>query len=202
MAFIISADDIKITLAGYQPKAAEKFHVASAKQADHIYVEAIKTRVEPTVILMSGGSASGKSEYVSAYLKNESAIVFDGTLPTLLGATIKIQRAKKANKVIEIHAVLPKSLVVAFAAFLNRDRKFPAEHFFRTHCGARRTLLEITHALPTVMIKIVVSDVDFVSAGATMTFRALSFRNRLDLIEFLERSQYTEEAMKALVFQS
>lgn len=193
MAYVISPDEVKKTLAGYQPEAAEEFHTASAKQADQLYVQALKTRPEATVILMSGGSASGKSEYVSGYLADEPAIVFDGTLPTLRGAEIKIERAHKAHKQVEIHAIFPENFLVAFVAFLNRDRKFPVEHFYRTHSSARHTLLHIARTRSEITIKIFVSKVAFVGKDSTMSFRALTFSNHQDLVEFLEGNQYTEE---------
>jgi hypothetical protein len=98
MAYIISADDIKETLPGYTPDRAEAFHITSAKMADKAYAKALKERPEDRVILMSGGTASGKSEYVSAYLVNNEAIILDGTLPSLEGASIKIRSARKAGK--------------------------------------------------------------------------------------------------------
>ena len=193
MAYVISPNEIKKTLTGYTPEAAEDFQTESAKQADHLYGQALKTRAESTVILMSGGSASGKSEYVSAYLVDEPAIVFDGTLPTLHGAEVKIARAKKAHKTVAIHAILPENFLVAFVAFLNRDRKFPVEHFYRTHSSARHTLLELARTMPDIAIKIFMSKVDFVGKGSTMSFRELTFSKHQDLVEFLEGNLYTEE---------
>ena len=196
MAYVISPDEIKKTLAGYKPESAENFQTESAKQADRLYAQALKARTESKVILMSGGAASGKSEYVSAYLKDEPVIVFDGTLPTPRGAEIKITRARKAHKQVEIHAILPENFLVAFVAFLNRDRKFPVEHFYRTHSSARSTLLYTARTMPEITIKIFVSKVDFVGEGSTMSFRELTFSKHQNLIEFLEGNQYTEEEIK------
>jgi len=81
MAFIISADDIKKTLLGYVPEKSEFFHRESAKLADVQFAAALKDRPEKTVVLMAGGTASGKTEYVSAYLQKRRVIIFDGTLP-------------------------------------------------------------------------------------------------------------------------
>jgi hypothetical protein len=65
---LISADDLKKTLPGYSPEKSEQFHSESAHLADKQFEQALKSRPEKTVILMAGGTASGKSEYVSAYL--------------------------------------------------------------------------------------------------------------------------------------
>jgi len=204
MTYIIAADELKKTLPGYDPEKSGAFHRESAKLADVQYAAALKERNEPTVILMAGGTASGKSEYVSVYLQNSPAIVLDGTLPTFQGAKIKITKALKAKKLVEVHCVLPESLVVAFVVFLNRDRKFATEHFFRTHSSARKTLLEVARAFPDVKIKIIVSDVDYVDFGAggsTMSFQELFFSDQAALIEFLQTAQYTEVSIKEIVFK-
>jgi hypothetical protein len=193
MAFVIAADEIKKTLPGYTPDQAEGFHEISAKLADKAYMQALKERPENTVILMSGGAASGKSEYVSVYLEGSQSIVLDGTLPTLEGARIKIRNAHKANKPLEVHAVLPSNLSVAFVAFLNRDRKFPVEHFYRTHSSSRKTLLEIAEEFPDVPITIVVSD-GYPASG--MTFTKQEFVDRQQLIDFVKSRQYTEEEIR------
>jgi hypothetical protein len=196
MAFIIAADEIKKTLPGDTPDQAEGFHETSAKLADKAYMQALKERSENTVILMSGGAASGKSEYVSVYLESSQSIVLDGTLPTLEGARIKIRNARKANKSVEVHAVLPSSLSVAFIAFLNRDRKFPVEHFYRTHSSSRETLLEIAEEFPDTQMTIVVSNGDPASG---MTFTKQEFTDRQQLIDFVKSRQYTEEEIRNLI---
>ncbi len=202
MAYIISADEIKKTLPGYHPKRSEDFHRESAKQADKQFEVALKTRPEKAVVLMAGGTASGKSEYVSAYLKTRKLMILDGTLPTFEGAHIKLRKAQKAGKRAEVHLVIPASLLVAFIAFLNRDRKFSLSHFYRTHSSSRRTILDVAKAHQDIPIKIYVSDVDFVGSGSTMSFQELLFSNRDELVEFLEQNQYTEEAVMKEVFNT
>ena len=189
MAYIIAADEIKKLLPGYTPENAESFHVVSAKLADKAYASALKERPEKAVILMSGGAASGKSEYVSVYLDQKEAIVLDGTLPSLEGASIKIRNAFKAGKNVEVCCVMPSSLLVAFVAFLNRDRKFPVEHFYRTHSSSRKTLLEVAEEFVDVQIRIIISNGDEISG---MTFTEKQFTNRQQMIEFVKNEQYTE----------
>lgn len=146
---------------------------------------------------MCGGSASGKSEYVSAYLEDKSVIILDGTLPSFKGAKIKIRNALKAGKKIEVHCVLPESLLIAFIAFLNRDRKFPVEHFYRTHSSARETVLEVAKTFPDVTIKLIVSHG---AEGAGMSFTEKQFENRDALIEFLGAQQYTEKEIRNKIY--
>lgn len=196
VAYIISADDIKKDLPGYDPVHSEKMHSESARLADKAYTEALKNRPEDTVILMSGGSASGKTEYVSTYLSRRKAIIFDGTMPTFEGAKIKISKALKCKKKVEVHAVLPENLLTAFIAFLNRDRKFPPEHFYRTHSESRKTLLEIAKNLPDIPIVIIMSLYLHKKSSSKMSFGALRGSNREALVEFLEKNQYTEEQIK------
>jgi hypothetical protein len=198
MAHIINADDLKETLPGYDPARSELFHRESAKLADVSYAKAVKERSEPLVILLAGGTASGKSEYVSVYLQKIEAIVFDGTLPSFTGAEIKIKKALKTKKRIAIHCVLPESFFIAFTAFLNRDRTFPNEHFYRTHSATRKTILSIAERFPDITIKIIMSNV----SNSIMTFRELRFSTRGKLIEFLQHEQYTEDSIKQQVTQS
>jgi len=202
MAYIISADEIKKTLPHYDPAHSEDVHPASAKLADAMYVEALKERPEKKVILMAGGTASGKSEYVAAYLETEDVIVFDGTLPTLQGATIKIKKAQKAGKKVEVHLVLPTYLTVAFIVFLNRERKLAEEHFFRTHAKSRKTVLEIAKTLPDIEIEIIESDVSFVNffkRWGSMNFRRIKFDSKTQLIDFLRQNQYSETQIKETI---
>jgi hypothetical protein len=199
MAYIISADELKKTLPGYSPNKSEAYHRESAKLADKQYAKAVKERSEPLVILMAGGTASGKSEYVSAYLENEDAIVLDGTLPSFDGANIKT--ALKTHKRVAIHCVLPESLPIAFVAFLNRDRKFGDEHFFRTHSATRKTILMVAEAFPDIPITIIMSSVYYVNDNALMNFRVIDFTNRAAQIEFLQGEQYTEDSIKQAVFK-
>ncbi len=202
MAFTISADEIKKTLPGYDPERSETFHRESARLADKQFEQALKARAEKTVVLMAGGTASGKSEYVSVYLQPRKVIILDGTLPSSEGAHIKIRKAQKAGKQVEVHLVIPVSLLVAFIAFLNRDRKFSLSHFYRTHSSSRKTVLEVAKAHTDIPIKIYISDVDFIGTDSTMSFQELHFSNRDELVEFLGQNQYTEEAIIKEVFNT
>ncbi len=196
MPLIISADDIKKSLPGYDPDHSDVLHRESAKLADKFYADALKNRPENTVILMAGGTASGKSEYVSEYLKRRKAIIFDGTLPTYKGAKIKIRNALKCNKLVEVHAVLPESLLTAFVAFLNRDRKFPSEHFYRTHSESRKVLLQVARNYPDVQMVIIKSRYLATGGDHKMEFKTLEDVDSKGLIEFLETNQYTEEQIR------
>jgi hypothetical protein len=200
MSYIIAADELKKSLPGYSPDKSEDYHSESAKLADIMYSTALKERKESKVILMSGGTASGKSEYVSEYLKDDNAIIVDGTLPTLNGAKIKIKAAQKAKKTAEIRLVLPESLLVAFVAFLNRDRKFGNDHFFRTHSSSRKTVLEIAQNFPDIPIKIFYSKVEYEKGESKMSFREVIFSDHSSLVEFLVKQQYNEEDIKQEVF--
>jgi hypothetical protein len=200
MPYIISADELKKALPGYTPDKAEIFHRESAKLADKQYEQAMK-RSEPLVILIAGGAASGKSEYVSVYLQNENAIIVDGTLPTLAGAKIKIKKAIKAQKRVAVHCVLPENFLVAYVAFLNRDRKFGDEHFFRTHSATRATVLAIARQFPDISITIIVSSIHYEKGNANMSFRELSLSGHSALVEFLRKEQYSEGNIKEAVFK-
>jgi hypothetical protein len=199
MPFIISADELKKTLPGYEPGRSNEFHRDSARLADKAYMSALKTRVETSVILLSGGAASGKTEYLSVYLEKEKAIILDGTLPSFEGARIKIRNAKKYNKPVSITAVMPEDLRIAFSAFLGRERKFPPEHFFRTHSASRKALLEIAENFPELDITIIDSGYN---TDSSMTFTEIVFDERKALLELLRSRQYTEEEIRNKIFHA
>ena len=198
MSFIIAADEIKKTLPGYSPAASESFHTQSAKLADIAYEQAMKSRPEQVVVLMCGGTASGKSEYISVYLEQKPYIVFDGTLPSFEGARIKIRKAQKAGKKVEIHAVMPEDFTIAYIAFLNRERKFSEEHFFRTHSQSRQTLLALAKEFVDLPIRVVFSEYAM-SDTTTLRFTNIVFSDRARMIEFLELTAYTESYIRKKV---
>ncbi len=184
---MISADDIKKDLPGYSPERSEEFHSESAKLADRKLYETIKSSEFEKVILLSGGPASGKTEYFSEYLKDKDSIVLDGVLPTEEGAKIKIERIRKAKKKIEIHAVWPEDFKQAFVAFLNRDRKFSDKYFYQKHSTARATLLWIAENFLDVDIKLIKN----AYLGGDLSFTELKFGTRNDLVAYLRENQYT-----------
>ena len=194
-SILISADDIKGELSGYSPERAEEFHSQSAKIADKRFVKIIKTNPNEPVILMSGGPASGKTEYVSEYLMDRGCIIFDGILPTNKGADIKLGHIKKTGKKIEVHIVWPEDLRQAYVAFLHRDRKFSDTHFYEKHSSARATALYIAKNYPEVEIKL------FKNAyiKGDLSFTELQFAVRSDLIAYLEENQYTKDDIIKLV---
>lgn len=145
---VISPDKIKKTLKGYKPQRAERFHVESARLADKEFEKALREVSARKVILMSGGSASGKTEF------------------------------------------LPDDLKRAFLAFLNRDRKFREMHFYRTHSCSRRTLLWIAENYPEIEIKIFKSSY---LKQKDIYFYEYKCINHRTLVEFLKKSQYTED---------
>lgn len=193
---VISADEIKKTLNGYNPKKSEKYHTESAKLADNEFYRKIKENPHKEVILMCGGSASGKTEYLTSYLKDFKGITLDTTLSTKEGARIKIEKILRQNKTPIIVAVLPDNLKRSFLAFLFRDRKYPDKYFFETHSGARQTLLWIAQKHPDIEIVYIRSDY---KNKKKMIFKNLSYQNKQKEIEFLETIQYTTSYIKQLV---
>lgn len=197
MAIIISADEIKKRMDGYDPKDAERFHRQSARQADKEFERALKSKKEyKKVILMNGGTASGKTEFLSEYLYDKDTIIFDGTLSGEEGARIKIRKIIKAKKIPVIYSIIPDDLSRAFIAFLHRDRQFKDTHFYRTHTGSRRTLLWVAKNCPQVKIKIYESSY---SEKHDMIFKEIIFDNKKQEIEFLERSQYNEDDIVKII---
>lgn len=159
---VISIDEEKEFLPGYLPEKADDFHIESAKTANKKFDSELKKIKNKKVILMCGGSASGKTEFVEKFCpifdekKNENleGLIFDSTLATELGAKIKIEKIIKSKNIPVICFVLPQNLRRCFKAFQNRERKVPKNRFFETHNGSRKTALWIVKNYPEVEILI------------------------------------------------
>ena len=91
---IIEIDAYKKKIPGYDPNKPDVWHRESAKLADLDFRKALKNPRYKRVILMCGGSASGKSEFVSSNLKGKKAIVYDGTLSSIEGVKVKIRNIR------------------------------------------------------------------------------------------------------------
>jgi hypothetical protein len=191
-AIIISSDDLKKTIPDYLPSKASEFHELSARMADKQFKNMLVETSRPKVILMNGGSASGKTEFMVSHLSNKNAIIVDTTLPSIEGARIKIEKSMKYNKIVELYSVMPDNLARAFTVFLHRDRIFPATHFYRTHSNSRMTLLWIARNYPHIKINIIESQF---SEGMDMIFSVIKFKNRNGLIKYLEDIQLSEDAI-------
>lgn len=195
MALIISADEIKKKLPYYSPAKAEAFHRQSAKLADKDFEIALKKHPQKEVILLCGGTASGKTEFLVTQLHRKQCIILDATLSTEEGARIKLKKIIKAKKKPIIYAVIPDDLKRAFIAFLNRDRKFSDTHFYKTHSGSRKTLLWIASNYPKVKINIVESSY----TKDQLQFAKIEFNSRKQLIHYLINLQLTESDIITLI---
>ena len=185
---IISADEIKKNIEGYHPAEAERFHAESAKIADKDLAEALKNPTYSRVVLLCGGSASGKTEYLSEYLIDTGDIIVDGILPTIEGVRVKIRNITRSGKKVSVHIVIPDDLSRAFLAFLHRDRKFSDEHFYKKHSSSRDTALYVAITYPYVDIRIFKSSYE----QNTIYFTELVFEDRIKLIEYLKENQLSE----------
>lgn len=189
MVIIISADEIKKTLPNYDPEKSEQFHTESARMADRDFDKAIKSSPYKSVVLLSGGTASGKTEFLVTQLTRKRCVVLDATLTTEKGAGIKIKKIKNLGKCPIIYSIIPDDLNRAFIAFLNRDRKFSDEHFYRTHSGARSTLLWIAQEHSDVEINIIESSY---TEDQTLQFAKIEFDSKKQMIEYLTSKQVSE----------
>lgn len=190
MAIIISADEIKKELLNYSPDKAEEFHRESVRQADKLFTKALKESSHKEVILLSGGTASGKTEFLATQLLNKECIIMDATLSTEEFAKNKIRQIIKAKKAPIIYTVIPDDLRRSFIAFLNRDRKFSDTHFYRTHSGSRKILLWIAENYSDIEINIVISSY---STQDRLQFSPRTFDNRKKLLDYLISKQVNED---------
>lgn len=196
MPLIISADEIKKKLPDYSPEKAESFHRESAKLADKNFEKALKENLFKEVILLCGGTASGKTEFLVTQLNRKRCVILDATLSTKEGAEIKLKKILKANKKAVIYAVIPDDLKRAFIAFLNRDRRFSDTHFYKTHSGSRKTLLWI--ALNYLKVKINIVESSY-TESQILQFAKIKFDNRKQLIDYLTGLQLTESDIISII---
>ncbi|MDO8650029.1 MAG: hypothetical protein Q7K33_01840 [Candidatus Berkelbacteria bacterium] len=194
-AIIISADDIKKSLDDYDPNKSHLVHRQSTQLADKLFAKTVKSSEYDTIVLISGGSASGKTEFVSEYLADQQSIIFDGTLPSFEGARIKADLARRYHKRVLIKAIWPRDIKIAFAAFLERERKYPDEFFYKTHSSSRKALLEIAQSSLNIPIDVY----ENVFTGKTLAFEQILFEDNKKFIDFIESHQYTEEELLRLI---
>lgn len=143
---IIEVDEYKEKVSGYNANNSENFHIESAKLADKDFIKHLKSGKYKRVILMAGGTASGKTEFATSYLIHEDQLVYDGTLKNFDGFQIKyknIMKYTKGQAKIKVVLILPLSFDDAFKIFQNRKRKMKVETFFDTQIRSRQTVAKI-----------------------------------------------------------
>jgi len=194
---VISIDEIKKAFPGYSPKKADQFHSESAKLANKLLGLQLKKIKGKQIVLMCGGSASGKSEFIEKFLISEKfeGVIFDSTLSNVSGTEIKIQRIKKSGNLITVCFILPDNLKRCFAAFNKRDRKIPEERFYETHSGARKVALWIAKECDEVEILVYQN---FYRTN-DIIFEEKIFKSRKEKISFLEKVQVSEKEIKELI---
>jgi hypothetical protein len=131
------------------------------------------------VALLNGGTASGKTEFISTQLLDEDRIIFDTTMSSALGAKNKLRQIYNVKKKPIIYSVIPDSIMRAFVAFLNRDRQFSDIYFYKTHAESRMALLWVAEKYPEVPIQIIESSYD---KAQNMQFEHIEFQNQTKLI--------------------
>jgi len=194
-SLIIEVDAYKPMVPGYEPKKSWKYHKQSAKLADAAFKQALKNAQYKKVVLMCGGSASGKSEFASSSLINEGVIVYDGTLSSVEGAKVKIRNSKRKRKRIEINAIIPDNITKVFRAFLTRDRAIPIDVFIETHSFCRSTLLWILKHQMDIDVKIYESSVK----KDRLQVDELIFGGRNDMTKYIKLIQISKKEIKKLI---
>jgi len=158
---IIEVDEYKNLVPGYNPKKSEDFHVDSARLADKHFTDCLKSGKYKKVVLMAGGTASGKTEFAFSYLDKKDQVVYDGTLKGFEGFKIKLQRIERHSKnkpKIKVVLIIPQDWTKAFGAFMKRDRIMRPIVFFETQIKSKITVAKILNETKT-KVEIYVSDV-------------------------------------------
>jgi hypothetical protein len=199
---IISIDELKKALPGYSPEKADDFHAESAKLANKLFDQELKKIKNEKVVLMCGGSASGKTEFIDKFFITDEfdGIIFDSTLSKIEGTKIKIKEIQKSGNVPIVCFILPDDLKRCFAAFNKRDRKIPEIRFYETHSGARKIVLWLAQNFPEVEILIYQNSYQPKNLEEEQLFFALlEFENKKEMVNFLEKKQITEEEIRKLI---
>lgn len=143
---IVEVDEYKEKVVGYDAQKSEDFHIESAKLADKDFIKYLKSGKYKRVILMAGGTASGKTEFATSYLTHKDQLVYDGTLKNFEGFEIKYKNIMKYTKdeaKVKIVLIMPSNFDDAFKIFHNRKRKMKDETFFDTQIRSRQTVAKI-----------------------------------------------------------
>jgi len=213
---LISIDDEKELIVGYNPENADNFYEQSAKIANKKFDTELKKikGQNKKVVLMCGGSASGKTEFIEKFCPTENegeeieGIIFDSTLSTTEGAKVKIDKILKSKNIPIICLILPYNLSRCLRAFHGRERKIPEKRFFETHSGGRKVALWIAKNFENVDLLIYYNllaneakeiDVEIDDEDNGQGFAEISFENKFEMINFLENSQYLEDEIKNLI---
>ncbi len=157
---IIEVDEYKTKVEGYNPDSSEDFHAESARLANSDFVAELKTHKYNKVILMAGGTASGKTEFCYTYIKDKKALVYDGTLKKIDNLIVKLQKIKRYAKYIDnvkVILVIPKDINASYAAFLKRDRKMSTAVFFETQILSKLVVADILKNHTEIKVEIKVS---------------------------------------------
>lgn len=143
---IIEVDEYKKKIHGCDPKKSEEFHSESAKLADKDFIECLKGKKYKRIVFMSGGTASGKTEYATSYLIHKDQLVYDGTLKSFEGFKVKLDKIKNYNKnksKVKVVLIIPLDWVKSFEAFLKRERKMNIITFFETQIKSKLAVAKI-----------------------------------------------------------
>jgi hypothetical protein len=192
-ALLIDIDKYKEKLSGYRPENAEDYHIVSANLADTDFDEAVKSRLYDKVYFLCGGSAVGKSEFVSSYLIKDEVLIFDSTFSSHTGVKAKLSKTKKYE--ITVFFIQPKNLLSCFLSFKGRKRQFDHKHFVRTHAGSREMALFILQKYKHVNVRCFVSELDFYQK---MSYEEIIVE-REGLIQSLKNNQLTKEIISSII---
>lgn len=175
---IIEVDTFKEEIPGYDPDRSEDFHSESGKLADKAFTKNLKDPTYKRIILMAGGTASGKSEYAQSYLTHKDQLVYDGTLKNFSGFEIKNQRITryaKHNPQIKVVYILPNYWIQAFDVFLSRTRKMNPSTFFETHIKSAQTIAQI---LKETSCRVEVYASSYSKNQSKMKYERITFEDR------------------------
>jgi hypothetical protein len=90
-----------------------------------------------------------------------------------------------------------------FAAFNKRDRKIPESRFYETHSGAREVALWISENYPEIEILIYQNLYQPDNkADGQLAFEKRDFKTRLEIIDFLNKSQISKEEIRKTIIEN
>lgn len=158
---IIEVDKYKEFIFGYDLNHSDDVHIESAKLADQEFERFLKEKKFKEIIFMSGGTASGKTEFVAQnYREIADILVLDATMKNIESFQIKYKLIKKyqhENVIVKIVHVAPFIWVNALAAFYGRERQMKLENFWITHVNSKMTLAKIIEKYEDVIVELYIS---------------------------------------------
>jgi len=202
----IASDDCKKYFPTYNEKDSYKIHQKSKELSNDFFSVSAK-HIPATFYLIWWGAASWKSTYIKEIIKrnewdnwkdnNQWWVYIEWSLSNYDNLVKKIEFLARYNRKIEIHYIMPKKINEAYYLCLLRNRRLKDQTFIRTHIESAKTFLKLAYNYNNIIYKLFISKT--FEKNERMVFDEKIFKNKKEMILFLEKNMYNETWIKNIV---